>query len=808
MALRRSPDAGWPRTFHICTDLPLLRHWELEFPPGLQQLTNSPTKARILEQTRDYLYPGRVDRLLEGGIDLVPGRREGYRLWDVDGRELLDLHLNGGTFSLGHRNSELSQILSDGLADWDVGNHHFGSQPKALLAKALVDAAPGDMQYAVLTCGGSEAVEVAIKSARWATGRRRIVSIDAGFHGRTGLSGAAGNDEVARFFLSDRPEEFTRIPFNDLDAMRAALRSGDVAAVLLETIPATCGFPIPNDDYLPGVKALCEEHGALYIADEVQTGLGRTGRMWGVDNWSVEPDILITGKGLSGGLYPVSAAVLSARAGAWLEVNGWGHVSTFGGSDLGCLVALRVLEICSDPALLANVNEQADYLRAGLQALARRFPFLVDIRQKGLVMGLQFSDKTAGLGMMRALYENGIWAIVAGFDESVVQFKPGLLIDREYCDEVLRRVENAFVWYLHAMNDILGTAMDIPGEAQLDAVFEIATTALQNWGIHDAELEIVKHRENTVFRATTPGGRCYALRVHQVGLHDDRAIRSELAWMQALHDDGFLVPAVVPAEHGDLVVTVCVGDETRRCSLLEWIEGSLFNDLGRVENGMQEEMCDRYRRLGALAARLHIQAMNWQPPPDFERHAWDEDGLLGDEPRMGRFWDHPDLTPQQRREFLKARIVLQGFLKKLGKTRDNYGLVHADFLPDNIIVNAAGLTLIDFDDSGFGWHLYEMATGLFPQIKQPFFDDLVAAYLEGYRSEREFSDEEATFIPAFLLICGLNYLGWLQKRGGNLKYADRLAAEIISGLLEYIPQLMAKLTPLQRLGVNLAVRLR
>ena len=808
MALRRSPDAGWPRTFHICTDLPLLRHWELEFPPGLQQLTNSPTKARILEQTRDYLYPGRVDRLLEGGIDLVPGRREGYRLWDVDGRELLDLHLNGGTFSLGHRNSELSQILSDGLADWDVGNHHFGSQPKALLAKALVDAAPGDMQYAVLTCGGSEAVEVAIKSARWATGRRRIVSIDAGFHGRTGLSGAAGNDEVARFFLSDRPEEFTRIPFNDLDAMRAALRSGDVAAVLLETIPATCGFPIPNDDYLPGVKALCEEHGALYIADEVQTGLGRTGRMWGVDNWSVEPDILITGKGLSGGLYPVSAAVLSARAGAWLEVNGWGHVSTFGGSDLGCLVALRVLEICSDPALLANVNEQADYLRAGLQALARRFPFLVDIRQKGLVMGLQFSDKTAGLGMMRALYENGIWAIVAGFDESVVQFKPGLLIDREYCDEVLRRVENAFVWYLHAMNDILGTAMDIPGEAQLDAVFEIATTALQNWGIHDAELEIVKHRENTVFRATTPGGRCYALRVHQVGLHDDRAIRSELAWMQALHDDGFLVPAVVPAEHGDLVVTVCVGDETRRCSLLEWIEGRLFNDLGRVENGMQEEMCDRYQQLGALAARLHIQAMNWQPPPDFERHAWDEDGLLGGEPRMGRFWDHPGLTPQQRREFLKARIVLQGFLKKLGKTRDNYGLVHADFLPDNIIVNAAGLTLIDFDDSGFGWHLYEMATGLFPQIKQPFFDDLVAAYLEGYRSEREFSDEEATFIPAFLLICGLNYLGWLQKRGGNLKYADRLAAEIISGLLEYIPQLMAKLTPLQRLGVNLAVRLR
>ena len=771
-------------------------------------LTTSLKKSQILEHTRDYLYPGRIDRLLEGGIDFVPGRREGYRYWDVDGRELLDLHLNGGTFSLGHRNPELSRILSAGLADWDVGNHHFGSEPKAALAKALVEAAPGNMQYVVLTCGGSEAVEVAIKSARRATGRKRIVSIDSGFHGRTGLSGAAGNDEVAQYFLSDRPEEFIKVPFNDLDAMRSGLRGGDVAAVLMETIPATCGFPVPDDEYLPGVKALCEEYGTLYIADEVQTGLGRTGRMWGVDNWGVEPDILITGKCLSGGLYPVSAAVLSARAGAWLEDNGWGHVSTFGGSDLGCLVALRVLEMCADPATLANVNEQAGYLYSGLQALARRFPFLVEIRQKGLVMALRFSDENTGLGIMRALYENGIWAIVAGFDESVVQFKPGLLVDREYCDEVLKRVENAFVWYLRATNDIFGTAADIPEEAQLDTIVEIARTALRSWQIDGANLEIIKHRENTVFKATAPDGRCFALRVHQVGLHSDDAIRSELAWMCALHADGFPVPVVVPADHEDLVVTVSVGDETRRCSLLEWIDGSLFNDLGRVENGMQTEMCDRYRQLGALAARLHVQATAWRPSPEFERHAWDEDGLLGDEPRMGRFWDHPDLTPKQRREFLKARIVLQGLLKKLGKTHENYGLVHADFLPDNIIVSDDGLTLIDFDDSGYGWHLYEMATGLFPQIKQPFFDDLVAAYLEGYRSERDFSDEQAEFIPAFLMICGLNYLGWLQKRGDNLKYADRLAAEIISGLLEFIPQLMAELSPAQRLAVNLAVRLR
>ena len=765
----------------------------------------SAEKEEILRLTHEYLYPGRVERLLDGGIDFVPGRREGYRYWDVDGRELLDLHLNGGTFSLGHRNPELIRILADGLAEWDVGNHHFGSGPKAELARVLVESAAGRMKYVVLTCGGSEAIDVAIKSARRATGRKRIVAIDAGFHGRTGLAGAAGDDEVARYFLSDKPDEFIKVPFNDLGAMRAALQGSDVAGVLMETIPATCGFPLPDDDYLPGVRALCDEFDTLYIADEVQTGLGRTGTLWAVDQWGVEPDILVTGKGLSGGLYPVSATLLNARAGEWLADNGWGHVSTFGGSDLGCLVAKRVVEICSNPATLENVNKQSRYLVAGLQLLAARFPFLETVRHRGLVMGLKFADESTGLGMMRALFENGVWAFVAGFDQSVVQFKPGLLVDKEYCDELLKRVEDACIWFLRAMTEVLSGGSGPPDEALIEPIRRVAGHALESWGISNGVLQLVKHRENTVFRVTDDDGRCFALRAHQAGLHTDDALRSELTWMRALRDDGFPVPRVLPTSDGELFAVVGAGNDAIRCSLLEWVDGKLMNDLGRAEQGMQAELCDRYRRLGALAARLHNHSQSWRPPPGFVRHCWDEDGLLGNQPRMGRFWDHPALTPQQRREFLKARIVLRGLLKKLGKHESNYGLIHADFLPDNIIVNEDQLTLIDFDDSGYGWHLYEMGTALLPQTKQPFFDDIVAAYLEGYRSERAFSREDEEALPAFLMICGLNYLGWFQKRGENVEHADRLAGEIINGLLEYIPQLMQQLTLVQRIVVSMLV---
>lgn len=234
-------------------------------------------KQEALHLAEQYLCPDRVRFLRNVGIDLVIGRREGYRIWDVDGRELIDIHLNGGVYNLGHRNPDIVAALTDALETLDIGNHHFPSTERALLAQRLVELTPGS-HYAVFASGGGEAVDLAIKSARRATGRRKIVSVTDAYHGHTGLALAAGDEQAAANFLATDPD-FVRVPFNDAEALAAAIPNA--AAVILETVPATAGFPRPQPDYLPAVRQLCDDAGALYIADEVQTGLGRTGSMWG-----------------------------------------------------------------------------------------------------------------------------------------------------------------------------------------------------------------------------------------------------------------------------------------------------------------------------------------------------------------------------------------------------------------------------------------------------------------------------------------------------------------------------------------------
>ena len=403
----------------------------------------TPGKDAMLAMSHRYVCPNRVEVLSGLGTDLVIGRREGYRLWDLDGAELIDVHLNGGVYNLGHRNPELVSVLRDALDTLDIGNHHLPSVERALLAERLAELTPGDLTYSVFGSGGGEAIDLAVKTARRATGRRRVVSATGGYHGHTGLALAAGDERAASSFLCDGPPgEFVHVPFGDVDAMAAALAGDDVAAVLLETIPATLGFPPPPPGYLPAVAELARAHGSLYVADEVQTGLGRTGPLWAVEGYGVVPDILVTGKGLSGGLYPITATVLSDRVAGWLREDGWSHISTFGGAELGARVARAVLDITTRPEVRDHAAVLRDRVAAGLAAVQTAHPAtLTEVRQSGLVCGLRFAHPQGGLHAMAGLYRRGVWAVFAGFDPSVLQLKPGLLLDVDTLDLVLDRIE-------------------------------------------------------------------------------------------------------------------------------------------------------------------------------------------------------------------------------------------------------------------------------------------------------------------------------------------------------------------------------
>ncbi|MET4427836.1 acetylornithine/succinyldiaminopimelate/putrescine aminotransferase [Mycolicibacterium sp. 624] len=400
------------------------------------------SKTQVLERAKEYWNPDKTQFWTDTGVDLVIDRREGYFLWDMSGRRLIDMHLNGGTYNLGHRNPEVMAAISEGMQHFDMGNHHFPSVARTALAQKLVESSPASITKVAFGSGGGEAIDIALKSARHATQRRKIVSIVKAYHGHTGLAVATGDDRFAKLFLSDRPDEFIQVLFGDVDAMEQALRGRDVAAVIMETIPATYGFPLPPPGYLEAVKDLCIRYDALYIADEVQTGLMRTGEMWAITKHGIEPDIMVSGKGLSGGMYPISAVMLSDRAAQWLDQDGFGHISTFGGAELGCVAAIKTLEITGRPQVRSSVHYIADIFAKGLARIQADYPdWFVGIRQNGVVIGLEFDHPEGAKFVMRELYENGVWAIFSTLDPRVLQFKPGLLLSRDLCEDVLDRVE-------------------------------------------------------------------------------------------------------------------------------------------------------------------------------------------------------------------------------------------------------------------------------------------------------------------------------------------------------------------------------
>ncbi|MBW4484848.1 MAG: aspartate aminotransferase family protein [Tildeniella torsiva UHER 1998/13D] len=438
---------------------------------------------RIAERQRDnfslhsqYLNPQMVNVLKTIGFDRHYVRAEGPYLFDDQGDRYLDLLAGFGVFALGRNHPKVVQALQDvltaelpNLVQLDV------SVLSGLLAEKLQQITPPGLDRIFFANSGTESVEAAIKFSRYATGRSKIVYCEGGYHGLTlGSLSATGDPHFREGFGPFLPD-FIEVPFGDLAALEKALSRKDVAAFITEPIQGH-GVWIPEASYLPGAAALCRKYGSLFIADEVQTGLGRTGKWWAVEHFGVEPDLLCMAKALSGGFVPIGAVACRS----WIFDKVFNrmdravvHGSTFGKNNLAMAAGLATLDVLETDGWIDHAAQMGRQIVADLQPLVSQYECLKAVRGLGMMMALEFGEpksltlkmswkmlETANRGLFSQIItvplftRHRILSQVAGYGMNVVKFIPPLTLQ-----ESDRR------WIAEAVTDVVADAHRVPGAA-------------------------------------------------------------------------------------------------------------------------------------------------------------------------------------------------------------------------------------------------------------------------------------------------------------------------------------------------------
>ncbi len=390
-------------------------------------------------------------RMFKGfGLAVIPGERNGIKFKTLEGSrpgeppmELFNCRSSGGVFNLGHRNPRIVQCLKDALnGGLDVGDHMLLSEQRALLGKKLAELMPGDISKTTFGVSGGEAIDTAIKFSRAYTKRVGCISAIGGYHGHTGFALLTGDPDFKDPFLWNFPE-FKQVPFGDIDAMRKAVTE-DIACVILETIPATAGVLIAPEGYYPEVREICDDKGVMMINDEVQSGLGRTGHFWAIyggmySNEKVVPDFIVCGKGMSSGIYPLSTCSYKPFIEKTVfKEDPFIHISTTGGSDLGCAVALEMLEIQSDPKFLDHVKEMGTLFGEGLEEITEENPNLIkEARGRGLMWGLEFYKEVDSQLSMVSIIKEGVLLNYCGNKKDTLIIMPPLIVKKEELEDII-----------------------------------------------------------------------------------------------------------------------------------------------------------------------------------------------------------------------------------------------------------------------------------------------------------------------------------------------------------------------------------
>ena len=427
--------------------------------------------AEALDLHAQTINPQFVRLLRTIGFDRRWDRAEGAYLWDADGNRYLDVLGGFGMFNVGRNNPRIREALAEALELRRPGSVQLGVDVlPALLAEELLRRAPRSLERVLFTSSGTEAVEAALKLGRAATGRSRVLSAEHAFHGLTlGALSAQSSPEFTSRFGPLLPG-FEQVPWNDLGALEQKLVAEDVAVFIVEPVQGK-GVNLPPDGYLAGAQELCRRYGTLFCVDEVQTGFGRTGRLFALEHWGLEPDLVTVAKSLSGGYVPVGALLMSGAVyeGVFDSLpNAVSHGSTFAPNDLAMVAGLATLRELDEQGLVERSASLGERLLERTRPLAERFEVVRDVRGLGLMWAVEFAEPVGGsrtwklleriqpglfsqLVVVPLFRDHRILSQVAGHGLNVIKALPPLVVSEDDLD-----------WFVSALEETVAKAERMP----------------------------------------------------------------------------------------------------------------------------------------------------------------------------------------------------------------------------------------------------------------------------------------------------------------------------------------------------------
>ncbi|MFP4201043.1 MAG: aspartate aminotransferase family protein [Clostridia bacterium] len=398
---------------------------------------DTPRPADVLNDLETYVNPGRarIYRLL--GMDSVEWFADGSLIRDTVGKEFIDFCAGYAVTNAGHRHPRIVAAVKDCLDRIGLSTNTMLSAGESEVAKRLAELLPGDLRMSFFSATGAEANEFAMKMARVATGRKGYVATYGGYHGMTmGALSLTGKGSYRDAF-APLLEDVRHVPYDDLGAMETAVDS-DTAAVVVEPVQGEAGARVPADNYLAGLREICDQNGSLLIFDEVQTGMGRTGENFACELFGVVPDMITLAKGLGGGILPVAATAAKPEIFRVFDENPYIHASTTGGNPLSMAAAAASLDVLVEEDLAGQARDKGEIVLTRLKEIQSNYPEIIsEVRGVGLLTGIAFDNPAGGLMVLSELFERGVLVIPSLMDWTVMRLAPPLNIDRETLDRGL-----------------------------------------------------------------------------------------------------------------------------------------------------------------------------------------------------------------------------------------------------------------------------------------------------------------------------------------------------------------------------------